>query len=319
MDARFSTSSAAFTRLVQLAGDDGPHDTASEPLNQSRIAIQSLITGLEDEECEEEDAEDSVANENRNEQPSAADSGRAAGHAELDSSPAPLSSPNSTTAASTSDASAPLSSFALASFSAEMAATGLLYFSRLPPHMKPHKLRQLLSQYGHILRIYLTPEHQSLTQRRRTATAASSSAAKRYTDGWVEFADKRVAKAVAVTLNGTTMGGRKRGYWYDDVWSCKYLKGFKWQHLTERAVMAGKAREGRRREEVSRAKRDAEHYRQQMDKRKKVEAIRARKDKQRKTDSGRGAAGEEAAEGDDRPVLRTFHQRPAFPGKPLEE
>ena len=135
----------------------------------------------------------------------------------------------------------------------------------------------------------------------------------------MEFADKRVAKAVAVTLNGTTMGGRKRGYWYDDVWSCKYLKGFKWQHLTERGVMEGKGREGRRREEVGRAKREAEHYRQQMDKRKKVEAIRARKEKKEQQEGG-GAEGSGGGEtGEQRPILRTFHQRPAFPGRPLEE
>lgn len=35
---------------------------------------------------------------------------------------------------------------------------GVCYFSRIPPHMDPLKLRQILSQYGEIQRIYLTPE-----------------------------------------------------------------------------------------------------------------------------------------------------------------
>jgi ESF2/ABP1 family protein len=36
--------------------------------------------------------------------------------------------------------------------------TGLIYLSRIPPHMKPEKVRHLLSQYGEIGRIYLVPE-----------------------------------------------------------------------------------------------------------------------------------------------------------------
>ena len=55
-----------------------------------------------------------------------------------------------------------------------------------------------------------------------------------YTEGWVEFADKRVAKAVAVTLNNTPVGGRKRHYYHDDLWNSKYLSKFRWTHLTEK-------------------------------------------------------------------------------------
>lgn len=35
---------------------------------------------------------------------------------------------------------------------------GVCYLSRVPPHMNPLKLRQLLSQHGEIQRIYLAPE-----------------------------------------------------------------------------------------------------------------------------------------------------------------
>lgn len=35
---------------------------------------------------------------------------------------------------------------------------GVCYLSHIPPKMDPLKLRQLLSQYGEIQRIYLTPE-----------------------------------------------------------------------------------------------------------------------------------------------------------------
>lgn len=35
---------------------------------------------------------------------------------------------------------------------------GVCYLSRIPPHMDPVKLRQILSQYAEVQRIYLTPE-----------------------------------------------------------------------------------------------------------------------------------------------------------------
>ena len=35
---------------------------------------------------------------------------------------------------------------------------GLVYLSRIPPYMKPHKLKHLLSPYGRIGHIFLQPE-----------------------------------------------------------------------------------------------------------------------------------------------------------------
>ena len=55
-----------------------------------------------------------------------------------------------------------------------------------------------------------------------------------YTEGWVEFTDKRVAKATAMALNNTQIGGKKRYYYYDDTWNMKYLSKFRWSHLTEK-------------------------------------------------------------------------------------
>lgn len=41
---------------------------------------------------------------------------------------------------------------------AEADRRGICYLSQIPPHMDPLKLRQILSQYGEIQRIYLTPK-----------------------------------------------------------------------------------------------------------------------------------------------------------------
>lgn len=45
--------------------------------------------------------------------------------------------------------------------------------------------------------------------------------------GWIEFADKKIAKQVAESLNNTPIGGKKGDFYHDDIWNLKYLKGFK--------------------------------------------------------------------------------------------
>ena len=39
---------------------------------------------------------------------------------------------------------------------------GIVYLSRVPPFMKPHKVKQLLSRYGSVDRVYLKPEGMSV-------------------------------------------------------------------------------------------------------------------------------------------------------------
>ena len=58
-----------------------------------------------------------------------------------------------------------------------------------------------------------------------------------FTEGWVEFLDKRVAKAIARALNNTPVGCKKRSYYHDDLWNIKYLSKFRWTHLTEKIGM----------------------------------------------------------------------------------
>ncbi len=43
-----------------------------------------------------------------------------------------------------------------------------------------------------------------------------------------------VFQAVARGLNNTQIGGKKRDFYREDIWNLKYLKGFKWDHLTEK-------------------------------------------------------------------------------------
>ena len=47
--------------------------------------------------------------------------------------------------------------------------------------------------------------------------------ARNFTEGWIEFLSKRVAKEVACNLNSTRVGGKKRSRAHDVMWNIKYL------------------------------------------------------------------------------------------------
>ena len=123
---------------------------------------------------------------------------------------------------------------------------GVLYLSRVPPHLKPSALRTVLSPFGSITNLYLTPTPPSQRARQSTSTRKS------FSSGWIAFARRSAAKGCVAALNGTTLvaaglargKGRKGGYYGDDVWNLRYLKGFTWDDLME-----GVRREGREREE----------------------------------------------------------------------
>jgi ESF2/ABP1 family protein len=52
----------------------------------------------------------------------------------------------------------PLTAEDLAKYKAAQEKTGVVYISRIPPGMRPTKVRHLMSGYGEIGRVYLQPE-----------------------------------------------------------------------------------------------------------------------------------------------------------------
>ncbi|GAX73284.1 hypothetical protein CEUSTIGMA_g738.t1 [Chlamydomonas eustigma] len=151
---------------------------------------------------------------------------------------------------------------------------GVVYISRIPPHMKPGKVRQLLSEYGEIGRLYCAPEDQAA---RRDRKKKGKDTGKNFTEGWVEFEDKRVAKRVAMQLNGQPIGGKKRSAYYYDLWCLKYLSKFKWDHLTEEINYQRAVREQRLSAEISAAKRERDFYLSRVDHAKALQAIQERR------------------------------------------
>jgi ESF2/ABP1 family protein len=122
----------------------------------------------------------------------------------------------------------PLTPAELAASKAATAKTGVVYLSRIPPFMKPQKVRDLLSRFGAIGRVFLAPEDPKAHAKR---VKFGGNKKRNFVEGWVEFLNKRDAKTAAETLNTQIVGGKKGSYYYDDLWNIKYLKKFKWHHL----------------------------------------------------------------------------------------
>ncbi|XP_003216708.2 activator of basal transcription 1 [Anolis carolinensis] len=139
---------------------------------------------------------------------------------------------------------------------------GIIYLGHIPPRFRPRHVRNLLSVHGEVGRIFLQPEERFIRKKKKKA----GSNAKNFTEGWVEFRDKRVAKLVAASLHNTPMGTRRRSKFHYDLWNMKYLHRFKWTHLSERLAYERQVRQQRMRAEVSQAKRETNFYLQNVEK-----------------------------------------------------
>mmetsp|Transcript_19707 Transcript_19707/g.42396 ORF Transcript_19707/g.42396 Transcript_19707/m.42396 type:complete len:300 (-) Transcript_19707:161-1060(-) len=195
-------------------------------------------------------------------------------------------------------------------FNAQLEKRGILYLSRVPPRMGPAKVKTLLSDFGNITRVYLVEEDKTIRKKRRKA---GGSGFKRYTEGWVEFESKKDAKLVGETLNMTRVTNHKRSTHYDDLWNVKYLKGFKWSHLTEKVAYERRVREQKLRVEMMEVRRENASYLAQVEAGKKLDYIDERRKKRKEKEGGSpGGAGR----GGDGYVQkkRRIRQKKAFEG-----
>ncbi|XP_059627722.1 pre-rRNA-processing protein ESF2 [Cornus florida] len=189
--------------------------------------------------------------------------------------------------------------------SAKADKRGVCYLSRIPPHMDPLKLRQILSQYGEIQRIYLTPEDPAAQVHRKRAGGFRG---QQFSEGWVEFTKKNVAKRVAKMLNGEQIGGRKRSSFYYDLWNIKYLSKFKWDDLTGEIAYKNAVREQKLALEISAAKRERDFYLSKVDMSLALSSIEERLKKKRKVQEESGATSEIPSGQQAPKVIRQFRQ-----------
>mmetsp|Transcript_24053 Transcript_24053/g.51205 ORF Transcript_24053/g.51205 Transcript_24053/m.51205 type:complete len:272 (+) Transcript_24053:394-1209(+) len=199
-------------------------------------------------------------------------------------------------------------------FNAKLQKRGIVYLSRVPPRMGPTKVKQLLSDFGEVTRVYLVEEDKTVRKKRRRA---GGSGGKRYTEGWVEFESKKVAKRVGEDLNMTRVTNHKRSVHYDDLWNIKYLKGFKWSHLTEKVAYERRIREQKLRVEMMEVKRENAAYMAQVEAGKKLDFIEERRKKRKEKESGVGGdAGVKGKDEDDglAKKKRKIRQKKPFEG-----
>ena len=181
----------------------------------------------------------------------------------------------------------PLSKEKLEQFTADAENRGVLYFSRIPPFLKPTALRTLLEGYGtEVLRIYLAPESR---ESRAGRVRAGGNKKKSFSEGWVEFGDKRRAKRLASTLNNTPMGGGHRNFYAHDLWNVKYLHKFKWNHLTEKMAYEQRVKRDKLQQELSAAKKESAFYLRKVDEAKAIAAMEEKRKK--KAAAAAGASG----------------------------
>ncbi|KAJ5423398.1 Nucleotide-binding alpha-beta plait [Penicillium cf. griseofulvum] len=114
--------------------------------------------------------------------------------------------------------------------------SGVIYFSSLPPYLKPFALKGMLEKRGFedITKIFLAPLLPSAAGNRNR-----SNKRKLYTEGWVEFRSKKDSQDLR--------GDLECDYRYhDDVWNIKYLSRFTWDDLMQSVQRERSERESKR-------------------------------------------------------------------------
>ncbi|KAI1205815.1 Pre-rRNA-processing protein ESF2 [Annulohypoxylon truncatum] len=207
------------------------------------------------------------------------------------------------------DVSRPLTKKNLVATEKAIKKSGLIYLSRIPPFMKPMKLRSLLEPYGKINRIFLTPED---PQERSRRIRQGGNKKHMYTDGWVEFVDKKDAKKAVDLLNARTIGGKKNTYYRDDIWNLLYLKGFKWHNLTEQINSEMAERTSRMRAEISKSTKENKEFVRNIEKAKVLGGMQAKAAAKRSRDEDNSTkpkpASAAAKDADDSKNVRKFKQ-----------
>ncbi|KAK2580585.1 hypothetical protein KPH14_007707 [Odynerus spinipes] len=141
--------------------------------------------------------------------------------------------------------------------------SGIIYLSTIPKYMNITRIREIFSNYGKVGRVYLQLAENPEVRKRRKAV-------KHFTEGWVEFESKKVAKYVAATLNNTQISTRKKSKFFDIIWNIKYLPRFKWVHLSERLAYERAVHKQRLHTEIAQAKRETNYISHNIDRSKKL-------------------------------------------------
>ncbi|KIW21036.1 hypothetical protein PV08_01615 [Exophiala spinifera] len=151
---------------------------------------------------------------------------------------------------------------------------GVIYLSSLPPYLKPSALRNLLEQRGFspIKRLFLAPASKHKSSSKKNSRQL-------YTEGWIEFASKKTARRCAESLNAQQVGGKKGGFYHDDVWNMKYLRGMQWEELMAGIREEKREEEGRRDEDRRVIARDTKMFVEGVEEGRRREGMKRKREK----------------------------------------
>jgi len=113
-------------------------------------------------------------------------------------------------------------------------------------------------------------------------------------------------------LNGNIIGGKRGGFYHDDLWNLKYLKGFKWSNLMEQVQMEQQMQEGQMRTELLQEERERKSYIENLHRSKVEKGMEAKRLKKAQTEALR--SGSESKQPEDLSVSEA-HRKAIFDRK----
>ncbi|CAL1539983.1 unnamed protein product [Lymnaea stagnalis] len=146
---------------------------------------------------------------------------------------------------------------------------GIIYLSTVPEFMSVQKLRNVFGEFGEVNRTFFQPVEKSYSYKKGLL----------FSEGWVEFSNRSVAKYVALALNNTQVGGKKRNPWYNCIWNIKYLPRFTWTDVNADRELKRATYESRIRADISQVKKQTNFYMNSFEKSKTLSEIKKRKEK----------------------------------------
>uniref|UniRef100_W5NBB0 Activator of basal transcription 1 n=1 Tax=Lepisosteus oculatus TaxID=7918 RepID=W5NBB0_LEPOC len=148
--------------------------------------------------------------------------------------------------------------------SGRRAVPGVLYLGHIPPRLRPRHVRNMLSVYGEIGRIFLQPEGED--RHPAVAPELTQEAVARATVGWHCGPDVTDSPPVSRTLTPPRLP--------------QYLHRFQWCHLSERLAYEQTVRQQRLRVEISQAKKETNFYLANVERSHSLEKLKKRKKKE---------------------------------------
>jgi len=151
----------------------------------------------------------------------------------------------------------------------KIAKPGIIYLSSVPEYMSVQKLRNTFEEYGEINRTFFQPIEKSFGYKKGLL----------FSEGWVEFRSKKDAKCVALMLNNTQVGGKKRHPWYNCIWNIKCLPKFTWTDVNADRELKRATYDSRIRADIAQVKKQTNYYVSNYEKSKTLREMKKRKEK----------------------------------------